>query len=57
MDYTLYYKFVPNNGYAIHSGNPKELSHGCVHATKSLAKKIFQFTDVECPINVTQKGR
>lgn len=57
MDYTLYYKFVPNNGYAIHSGNPKELSHGCVHVTKSLAKKIFQFTDVECPINVTQKGR
>ena len=46
--------FNMSNGYAIHCGDPNYLSHGCVHVEDSIQEKIFDFTNVGCPVKVTQ---
>lgn len=47
--------FNMSNGYAIHCGDPNYLSHGCVHVEDSIQEKIFNFTNVGCPVKVTQE--
>ena len=47
--------FNMSNGYAIHCGDPNYLSHGCVHVEDSIQEKIFDFTNVGCPVKVTQE--
>ena len=50
MDRSLF--FSPD--IAIHCGDPNYLSHGCIHVEDSIQNRIFDFTNVGCPVNVTQ---
>lgn len=52
MDRSLF--FSPD--IAIHCGDPNYLSHGCVHVENSIQEKIFDFTNVGCPVKVTQSA-
>ena len=39
MDYSLFY----NGGEALHQGNPRVKSHGCIHVGKPHAEKLFDW--------------
>lgn len=54
MDRSLFFKM--ENGYAIHCASPYIPSHGCIHVEDSVQEKIFEFTQVGCPVNITQNS-
>ena len=54
MERSLFFKM--ENGYAIHCASPYIPSHGCIHVEDSIQEKIFKFTKVGCPINISQKS-
>lgn len=52
MERSLFFKM--ENGYAIHCASPYIPSHGCIHVEDSIQEKIFKFTNVGCPVNISQ---
>ncbi len=37
MDYSLFFK----GGFALHQGNPRASSHGCVHVAPGMAQQLY----------------
>ncbi len=37
MDYSLFFL----NGFALHQGNPRQKSHGCIHVGRDVAPKLY----------------
>lgn len=54
MECSLFFKM--ENGYAIHCASPYVPSHGCIHVEDSIQEKIFKFTSVGCPVNISQNS-
>lgn len=54
MERSLFFKM--ENGYAIHCASPYVPSHGCIHVEDSVQEKIFKFTNVGCPVNISQNS-
>ena len=51
MDYSLFF----SNGIALHEGNVKAYSHGCVHSREREIKRLFRWSDKGTKIIVTNQ--
>ena len=52
MNYSMFFK----GGFALHQGNPRGLSHGCVHLSRKDAKMIFETIDSGTPVIITRQN-
>ncbi len=52
MDYSMFF----DGGIALHQGNPKGLSHGCIHLKKRDARILFKHTTYGTNVIVTRES-
>ncbi len=50
MDYSLFFL----NGFALHQGNPRQKSHGCVHVAPGIAQRLFNDVEHGTPVVITR---
>ncbi len=50
MDYSLFFL----NGFALHQGNPRQQSHGCVHVAPKIAGRLYTDARHGTPVIVTR---
>ncbi len=50
MNYSLFFL----NGFALHQGNPRQSSHGCVHVVPNVASKLYNDARHGTPVIITK---
>ena len=50
MNYSMFF----HQGFALHQGNTRFMSHGCVHLNKWDAKTIFKYVNYNTPVIITK---
>lgn len=51
MDYSMFF----NGGIALHQGNTRALSHGCIHVKKQHIRILFKYAHKNTPVIITRE--